>query len=311
MKTAIVINPAETEEVLRELIGAARKAGSGCIELWWFGAEGQIPAQAPVEEVLFLIGGNSALADSFVPVLLQLVEKQKPELILFGPGVLAKDLCVALAALLKGSCALGITDMEKSPDGLRITRRVFGLQLEAAFEYSQAPYLFSVSKDSFIPAEDTGEPKLSRTEVFPAAAAWYEDYTEITEEKQAGLETCSLIFAGGRGLGSKAGMESLAELGLRMKAGVGATRPAALNGWLPLSRMIGLSGLVVKPSLCVAFGISGCAPFIKGVEKSECIIAINQDPDAAIFRHSDVGLIADCNAVVKALLERTAVPKQG
>ena len=309
VKTAIIINPAETEEILRELIGAARKAGSSRIELWCLGAGKQSYEHAPVTRLLYLPGSGPALADSCLPVLRKLAEEQKPELLLFGPGVLAKDICSGLAAFLQGSCALGITDIKKNTRGFQIARRVFGLQLEAAFVYTRAPFLFSAAKDSFVPVEDEGRPIMSTQELSLAKPSWYEDYSEVIEEKQGGLETCGLIMAGGRGLGGKAASANLEELGRRMGAGVGATRPAALNAWFPLSRMIGLSGTVVKPKLCMTFGISGCAPFIKGVEKSECIVAINQDPGAAIFRHCDAGLIADCNAVIMALLEKTMVPE--
>jgi electron transfer flavoprotein alpha subunit len=292
MRTAIVITPAETETALRELVFAARKAGSGNVEIWRLGAE--LPGRAP------------ALADTYFPALRRAVDERKPDLILFGPGVLAKALCSVLAYAVKGSCALGITDIVKTPEGLRVARRVFGLQIEAAFLYSRAPYFFSAAKDSFAPADDEALPEEVLTVVSPPKSDWYEDYAEIDEESPEGLETRDLILAGGRGLGGKAAASDLAELGRRVNAGVGATRPAALNGWMPLGCMIGLSGLTVKPKLCVAFGISGCAPFLKGVEKSECLIAVNQDPEAAIFRHCDLGLVAECNTVVRALIERAA-----
>jgi electron transfer flavoprotein alpha subunit len=263
------------------------------------------PITFAVDEILCLPGTGPVLADPYIPILHQLAKEKKPELFLFGPGILSKDLCAALAGFFKGSCAVGITGIEQNSEGMRISRRVFGLQLEAVFQYSQSPYLFSIAKDCFEPVTDMGHPKLSTPTLSLAEPDWYAGYTEFTEETQEGIESCDLIFAGGRGLGSKEAMMDMAELGRRMGAAIGGTRPAALNAWLPLSQMIGLSGLVVKPKLCLAFGISGCAPFVKGVEKSECIIAINQDPDAAIFRHSDVGLIADCNAVIQALLERT------
>jgi electron transfer flavoprotein alpha subunit len=304
VKTAIVIGPAGTEENARELIAAARKAGSSRIELWRFGAENPLPENIPLEEILYLFGDGPALAEPYIPILCRLAEERKPELVLFGPEILTRDLCCALAAHLKSICALNITGIEQKSGGLQIVRRVFGLQLEAAFLYTRPPYLFSIAKDSFEPAEDEGRPIVSARAISLPEPDWYEDYREIREEAQGGLESCCLILAGGRGLGSKTAMADMAELGRRMGAGVGATRPAALNAWLPLSQMIGLSGLVVKPKLCISFGISGCAPFIKGVEKSGCIIAVNQDPEAAIFRYCDVGLVADCNVVIKSLLKR-------
>jgi hypothetical protein len=112
--------------------------------------------------------------------------------------------------------------------------------------------------------------------------------------------------------GSKQGHERVAELGWdpvfevlqlgeMLGAGVGGTRPAVLNGWLPMDRMIGYSGTSVKAKLCITFGSSGSTPFLHGIERSELLVAINADAEAPIFDHCDIGIIGDCIAAIEEL----------
>ena len=304
MKTAVVVLPGENEEAVREKITAARRIGENLPEIWWFNANTHIAEQMPAQKVLCFPAMGKAVADCYLPLFKSLVEKEKPSLVLFGSEILAKDICAAVACSVGGGCALGITGIAKEPQGIRITRFVQGMQLEASFLYTNYPCFFSLVKKSFEPASGQGKPELSVMDYSMAEPDWFEDYEETVIEEDGGLEKYEVIFAGGRGLGSKDAALDLMELGRQMEAGVGATRPAALNAWMPLNRMIGISGYTLKPKICVNFGISGCAPFIRGIEKSNFVISVNLDPDAAIFRYSDLGLVADCNEAIRYLLRK-------
>ena len=324
MKTAIVVLPGENERAVREKITAVRQSekntpfssaesgnskkwqGEGSFpEIWWFNADKDIAQQLPVEKVFCLSVSGKAVTDCYLPLVKRLVEERKPDMVLFSGGILAKDLCAALACSAGGGCALGITGMTKEDRGIRITRYVQGMQLEGSFLYTGFPCFFCLIKESFKPAAGEGKPELFVTEYSLPEPGWFEDYEESVIEEDGGLERFDVIFAGGRGLGSKDAAEDLLELGRHMGFGVGATRPAALNAWMPLNRMVGISGYTLKPKLCITFGVSGCAPFVRGIEKSGFVISINRDPDAAIFRYSDLGMVADCNEVIRYLLKRT------
>jgi electron transfer flavoprotein alpha subunit len=93
-------------------------------------------------------------------------------------------------------------------------------------------------------------------------------------------------------------MRRLAEL---MGGRLGGTRPAVLDAWLKHKDLVGASGNLIRPKLCLAMGVSGSGPFMAGVEKSGVLAAVNNDPDALIFKYCDVGVVEDCNAVASEL----------
>ena len=120
------------------------------------------------------------------------------------------------------------------------------------------------------------------------------------------LPGARLLLVGGRGTGSQEGMQKLRRLASLLDGEAGLTRAAAQNGWGTTDRIIGQSGLITEPELCIAFGASGAAAFMAGVEKARALVAVNTDPDAPIFRYADYGVTADAGTTIDALLEAFA-----
>jgi electron transfer flavoprotein alpha subunit len=311
MKTAIVVLPGEHEAAIRERIAAARQHGESAPEIWWFNAEKNIAEHLPVQKIYCLPVVQKNMADCYLPVLNSLIAENKPGLVICGSGIVAKNLCALLSCSTGGTGAIGVTGIKTDPQGIQLTRYVQGMQLEAAFLYTRPPFFVSLVTESCEPDTGQGNPELCTPEFFPAQPDWFEDYQEMVIEEDSGLEAYDVIFAGGRGLGSTEAASNLIELGRKLGVGVGVSRPAALNAWMPLNRMIGISGYTLKPAICFTFGISGCAPFIRGIEKSDFVISVNQDPEAAIFRYSDIGLVADCNEVIRDFLQRIQNESEG
>jgi electron transfer flavoprotein alpha subunit len=86
-----------------------------------------------------------------------------------------------------------------------------------------------------------------------------------------------------------------------------ATRKVTDKGWLPRTRQVGLTGVHVDPPLYVAIGISGRTNHVVGLRHAGTIVAVNNDPGAAMFEMADYGVVGDWQEVVPALTERLRV----
>jgi electron transfer flavoprotein alpha subunit len=122
------------------------------------------------------------------------------------------------------------------------------------------------------------------------------------KDKRSHLKDAQRVIAGGRGVGSKEGFQSLHELAALLDGEVGATRPAIRSGWVGEEQLIGQTGKSIKPKLLITIGTSGALQYTTGIEGAENIIAINRDPHAPIFRMADLGLVGDATAIVQLLL---------
>jgi electron transfer flavoprotein alpha subunit len=119
--------------------------------------------------------------------------------------------------------------------------------------------------------------------------------------RRVDLTQASVLVCGGRGVnGDFATLHELAEL---LGGEVGATRPAVDQGYLERERQIGQTGVVCRPKVALAVGISGAFHFTVGIERADVIVAINNDPEAPIFEVADYGIVGDAATIVPALIQ--------
>ena len=84
---------------------------------------------------------------------------------------------------------------------------------------------------------------------------------------------------------------------------VGASRPTVDQGWIDKEHQVGMTGKTVRPRIYIACGISGAPPHVAGMKESELIIAINNDPDAPIFKIANYGIVGDLYEVLPTFIE--------
>jgi electron transfer flavoprotein alpha subunit len=117
------------------------------------------------------------------------------------------------------------------------------------------------------------------------------------------LESAQIILGIGMGMGEPEHYPQVYQLAALLNAAIGATRNVTDKGWLPKQTQIGLTGRAVAPQLYLALGIRGAAEHIAGIRKAHYVVSINKNRRAAIFRHSDVGVIGDVHILLPLLIK--------
>jgi len=109
--------------------------------------------------------------------------------------------------------------------------------------------------------------------------------------------------AGGAGIGAQEDWNWVEQLARVLHGAVGGTRPPLDEGWITEDQMIGQSGKTIRPKLYIGIGISGVIQHVVGIQDAKVIIAINNDPKAALFQSADLGVVADFRKIVPLLIE--------
>ena len=272
----------------------------------------QAAGQHGADQILVVEGPEYAhySTDAYAAALCTLVEKYGPTSMLIGATNNGRDLGPRVSCRLKTGLTADCTGLDIDPDSGNVawTRPAFGGNLMATILCPDhrpqigtvRPGVFKKSEPAASHAEVVREeihmdPKDIRTQVLEVIREMGEDNVD--------LEGADIIVSGGRGVGGPEGFAPVKALAEVLGATVGASRAAVDSGWISHAHQVGQTGKTVAPKLYIACGISGAIQHLAGMSGSDCIVAINKDPDAPIFDVADYGVVGNLFEVLPILTE--------
>ena len=223
-------------------------------------------------------------------------------IVLVGGSALGKDLAPAAAARMGASVVADATGAAVEGGKVAWTRPICAGKLLARVA-AEGPVVASLRPNAFEPAPESGS---GAVEAFDPGVP-ESDIAVVLKEvlapaaKRVDLTEADVVVSGGRGLKGPEHFPLVEGLAAALGGVVGASRAVVDAGWRPHAEQVGQTGKTVSPKLYVALGISGAIQHLAGMSSSRCIVAVNKDPEAPIFKVADYGIVGDVFEIVPAL----------
>jgi electron transfer flavoprotein alpha subunit len=275
-----------------------------------FGADKVYLAQDPLLE--------HYQTNSYSKVIYDLIHKHKPQIMLYGATPCGRDLAPRVASAIKAGLTADCTDLQIGKHEVKKTGKVYDnllFQIRPAFGGNIIATIINFDRWPQMATVREGVMPMPEPDVNKKAEVVEEDVhlsaidlpIEIIKEelrkKKVDLKGAKIVVAGGAGVGSKENFRLVWDLANCLGGTPGATRAASDLGFIDEDHQIGQTGTTVRPSLYIAIGISGAVQHIAGMVESKKIIAINNDPNAPIFKVAHYKILGDLNEVIPMMID--------
>ncbi len=247
-------------------------------------------------------------SDLYSGILAAFVKEQRPFLTLMGHTSWGMDYAPALAVRSGYPLATDATDILIKDGQPEVIRQMYSGKLFSRVSFAPSEgYMVTVRPGAFKAGDavdgagetvlmdlprDLQDPRREFLE-FEDTAAGDVDITQA-----------DLLVSVGRGVGEADNVPMVQELAEILGGTLSCSRPVVDKNWLPKYHQVGTSGKSVRPKVYLALGISGAFQHAAGIAGAGCVIAVNKDKKAPIFRVADYGVADDLFKVVEALKEK-------
>jgi len=237
------------------------------------------------------------------------INKVKPTIILVGGTTVGRSLAPRVAARFRTGLTADCTilDVKENTD-LDQIRPAFGGNIMAHIHTpNHRPQFATVRYKIFDTPEKnkTKSGKITKCKIDKNKLISKIKVLEIKKkEKVRSIEEADIIVVAGNGIKKEKDLEMINQLADKLGGMVASTRPLIEAGWTDARQQIGLSGRTVKPKLIITCGVSGSIQFVAGMNNSENIFAINDNPKAQIFDVANYGVVGDLYEIIPELIKK-------
>jgi electron transfer flavoprotein alpha subunit len=247
-------------------------------------------------------------SEAYATALKTFCDNHKPDLLLVGATAMGKDLAPKLAAKLECACFSDSVGL-KFEGGWEVRRPIYAGKCYVDVTPNTDFAIVGIRPNAFTLNDGSSGP--AAEESFDAGIGGL-DPKAVVQEVIAGagekvtLTEAEIVVSGGRGIKGPENYHLIEELADTLGAAAGASRAVVDAGWVDYAHQVGQTGKTVSPNLYIACGISGAIQHLAGMSSSKCIVAINKDANAPIFKVADYGIVGDLFEVVPQLKEAVA-----
>lgn len=276
----------------------------------------EFAARMDAEAVMFLVGtkqslpefsgrlylADTAQAGEFNPsvhkqLLLDVIEKEQPQLIAFPHSSYGWDLAPRVALALNAAQFSEVVDVQQG----QLILPVCNAKLRRRMKAETAITVATLQAGAFTPTQPiAATPEVIDLPVTGTGDIAFQGY-EAAAPGGVDLTKAKVIVGAGRGIGKAENLEMIVNLAKALKGEYAASRPVVDADWTDHSRQVGTTGQTVAPKLYVACGISGAIQHLAGMKKSDFVVAINTDKDAPIGEVANVLAVCDLKQLVPLL----------
>jgi electron transfer flavoprotein alpha subunit len=251
--------------------------------------------------------------ESYVQALVPLIKESNPDVFMVG----CTNLSIGIGTLLSADLNLPFVNYCKKiqVEGQTVVASciLYGGKIEAEVTPSGGKAMYGISPGacSSEKGRSTATPQITdRTAAIQPLKVVFRRFIE-PQAADIDITKQDVLVAVGRGIQTKDNITLAEDLSKEMGGAVCASRPVIDQGWLPMTRQVGRSGMIVKPKLFIAAGISGAPEHVEGMKGSQLIISINTDPNAPIFDFSHYGIVGDVLEILPLLTDAIRTKKGG
>lgn len=255
-----------------------------------------------VERVLALTVDNPTRAETMAPFLIEQRSRLGCTHIVAAANAWTRGVLARTAASLD---VMALSEVVKIEDANTFVRPVHAGSALMTLRSEESAHILTIRSSAFAaPQPREGAPAPVEALVLQPGderSATLLERHQPQQDDAVELIGARVVVSGGRGTGSVEGFEKLRSLANTLGAALGASRAAVDAGFAAPDAQVGQTGKSVAPELYIALGISGAVQHWAGMKDSKVIVAINKDPEAAIFQFADYGLVADLFDVLPEL----------
>lgn len=236
---------------------------------------------------------------------IELGQKYRPELILFGHTVNGMACAAAVAARLGAGFASDVLALSADANGVIATRGAYGNKVNLEVEFTGRKIIVLALRGATYPIpEGQGQAAVTTFAAPVSGGGGQMEHTGYVEAPPSNIDIskAEFIMSVGRGIQEKDHLPRFEKLAERLGFTFGCSRPIVDSGWLPKPHQVGQSGKVASAcKVYIALGISGAVQHLYGMKHVDTIIAVNTDPEAPIFNVATYGVCADLFEITKEL----------